>query len=501
MSEQRSEMWDQLLHQLQLAECGWTKRGRRRRIQRVARILDDLGDRADSDGVSGICELLGRVRTEAHLGSGRHARELIRECTHLPHVLGLFSFSHDGYVREAAVIELAKHDSGEEIAYLLLRANDWVEVIQKRCRTALEARVVSKNALRFARLFCFVESLHRATRAEHSLLVSSIVRLIVAEHEAFMFCQRHPERRVRRAIWWLALQHAQDLLDSWLEAMLEDSDPMVRDRGARQLCRCADPERIRPVLPLLLSSSRPGIRRDALRAIAAHFPAEHENLKPALLDPGASVRMTACFLVRECFPGFDVAEFYRSRLAATRPRVRAAACAGLGVVGSRQDCELVLAHIAAGEALCVRKEALRALANLNPEAHAQLLFDALCSSTPGISRAAALALHGNRARLPGLCGLVRHHALPHVRLNALRLLTHVDKWSRLAALLGAARDPECHIRQAALMRIGDFLRNMNKTFITPSKEQLAEVRAEFAASAHWLNDRYREQLRFALATT
>ena len=249
---------------------------------------------------------------------------------------------------------------------------------------------------------------------------------------------------------------------------------------------------------MLRTSSRPAIRREALRAIAAHFPGEREALREALLDPSFSVRMTACYLVREHFPDFDVAEHYRTQLRSGDAAARATACGGLGDFGTRDDCALLLNSYRESESLRVRKEALRAIARLDAEVHAELLRDALLSPIRGLSRTAALALQSSGTAVPGICAAATDHALPHVRLHALRLLMRVDKWSRLLTLLRAARDADARVQRDAMNRIGTWFWDVNKSFVTPSPEQLVELREELDASAPCLSEGQRRLLRFVL---
>jgi hypothetical protein len=64
-------------------------------------------------------------------------------------VLGAISFHDDGHVREAAVRRLVALREGDELPFLLLRANDWVEPVRLMAREAVQQRLRPEYAKRF----------------------------------------------------------------------------------------------------------------------------------------------------------------------------------------------------------------------------------------------------------------------------------------------------------------------------------------------------------------
>lgn len=62
-------------------------------------------------------------------------------------VLGLLTSHANGFVRATALELLAQHTSGEELPFLSLRANDWVEPVAPSVRTAA-VRILSNHASR-----------------------------------------------------------------------------------------------------------------------------------------------------------------------------------------------------------------------------------------------------------------------------------------------------------------------------------------------------------------
>ncbi len=58
---------------------------------------------------------------------------------------GVMSLHPSGHVRESALDRLTQDTSGQEIRYLLLRANDWVEPVREKAIQALIARLKPRS--------------------------------------------------------------------------------------------------------------------------------------------------------------------------------------------------------------------------------------------------------------------------------------------------------------------------------------------------------------------
>lgn len=75
--------------------------------------------------------------------------------------LGVVSCHSSGYLREAAVRELGNVHSGEELPFLLLRANDWVENVRELARKSVLVRIRLEYAATFLKWVPLVLRLHQ----------------------------------------------------------------------------------------------------------------------------------------------------------------------------------------------------------------------------------------------------------------------------------------------------------------------------------------------------
>jgi hypothetical protein len=92
--------------------------------------------------------------------------------------LGLISFHGSGFVREAAVNELANLCDGSELPFLLLRLNDWDGTVRESAAVAVLHRIRPDYARHFFRNLWLVDRLKNCGRSQHMPLVGSILALL-----------------------------------------------------------------------------------------------------------------------------------------------------------------------------------------------------------------------------------------------------------------------------------------------------------------------------------
>ena len=76
-----------------------------------------------------------------HLLSPAKVKRLIGHGEASTMLLGIASFTANGYVREAAIKKLAEIRTGRELPFLVVRINDWVPQVQSAAQDALEERL------------------------------------------------------------------------------------------------------------------------------------------------------------------------------------------------------------------------------------------------------------------------------------------------------------------------------------------------------------------------
>ncbi|MCA9174800.1 MAG: HEAT repeat domain-containing protein [Planctomycetales bacterium] len=347
---------------------------------------------------------------------------------HRTAVLGLLSLHRNGHVRHEALAELGRVHSGDELRFLLLRLNDWVEPIHRDARELVQQRLASDYLEHFLAALPLVVRLMACRRRDLRDLVVGLVESLVGSgllEQAFA----HRDRDSSRCVAELAMTTAGVDRQKLVEIGLRSSDPVIRLRYAR-FAKGSPPEAALEACGQMLGDRFMPVRREGLLLKAELCPELRDEIWCAcLFDRSRSLRELARFQLR----GFkiDIADVYRRAvseseadwiavaglaetgdesdlplfrelLGSSSCRIRAQAVVGLGRLGSEQDRDRLAASLrdsssrVAGEAA---RQILSQPANVGPEYWEQLLTDDLPD-------------HGGRVILRIVFGLGRWASLP-----------------------------------------------------------------------------------------
>jgi HEAT repeat protein len=377
--------------------------------------------------------------------------------------LGIASLHASGYVREAAVRALAWHDEGDELPFLLLRLNDWVQQVRDAALAAVRARRTIHYAVAWIRALPLVDALRAQRRADHRSLVADVETLLRSPDARPALLRGLAANNVttRRACFRLALEFNDDDL---LKRALSDADVVVRCNAAARVQAVSAGERRQSLVDRIVADRSATVRRYAVQLLALEpEPWRHTRLEALGCDPSASIRAAARPLL-----AIDWAERYRLLLG-DRVRQRAA-IAGLGECGLDEDVLLLepfLLHALAK----TRSAALSATAALDRESVAPFV-DALADPSKRVSRSAARILQKRfRLGLPDLVlALAERSDVPaHARIHALDAMSSLRFWPRLLWMLSATASPCRELAELAAARISAVGGER------PSHEELAAI--------------------------
>ncbi|MCW5865976.1 MAG: hypothetical protein KIS61_01815 [Candidatus Eremiobacteraeota bacterium] len=392
------------------------------RLDGVVRASLDVGGQilADWENLS-----LGRLQELAAIPGGEWLVAAV--CSH-----------RNGRLREWAVRRLAESmHTGPEIAYLVTRLNDWVGPVRQAAATALETRLTDSFGAYFVECLPFLD---RIPGRPDQLTWLRRIRSFVSRPALLEPALGSSDRELRLSAW-----RASEPGESLLRRALKDSDQVIQAWATRQLAQI---ELSPAFLEELLGHPRAAVRRAGILCSPGLAP---ERL-PLLLDKSPRVRAAA----QACFAQLDLAEFYRQHLP------QKAALAGLGETGKAEDASLLLPFCR-----CSR-DAVRALARLDRDAHLEELMDLLASPQPGLAKEVYRALLPAAGRLSQpLRQLAGDGLAPaHSRLLALDLLERGDKWESLPLLLELRRLP------GASALLARWWQHYNRRQIPPKPQQL-----------------------------
>lgn len=415
-----------------------------------------------ADEIERLIELHPEFATKQRLFFGYSRDEALAVLNRQGHrwaVAALLTLHHDGFVREAAVGEAARHLRA--VRFIVNRYSDWVPNVAAAARRAVprERAPADPGMWRWA-----IESARRI-RGEGG---EALTRLL-HDPEARKAAMRDPVA-------------ARFVLDSVSE--LQPDDPLVEAglSSPHSVVRFAIALRLQldagslPLAEELLRDPMPAIRIAALQMLGRLQP-DHPSIGKARLDKNFRVRSQA----RLQSGGRDAAlPFYRASLP------HPSAIEGIGETGKQADVETITPYLTDGDPR-KRKAALRALATLNTPTAVPQIKALLTDPSGHVVREAIRALHSLRATIDR--EEIESILPPRVALFATANL--MPRWQAGTFLLRYATTLE--LQEEAAMRLRNWAYRVRFRAHPPRREDLEAFTR--ARTAEWLPSDLRETLQ------
>lgn len=415
--------------------------------------------------------------------------------------IGLLASHRNGFVRAAAIEALGQRVDGQELVFLSLRANDWVDVVAARARQLLLDRLRPDNRHAVLAALPFIVRVVGQRRRDHRDLERALESVLLADGGDEVLARVSAfGPTVRRLAYERLLRAGSASVSRIVDAAVGESDGVIRTNALRALAATAAFDRHAATLERLLRDDPlPSIRRLSLTLLAERNPGRVAGLFPeVLLDRAACVRDVARFVARTHQLPVVVRDIYVRGLTSAGPRHVTAAIAGVGEVGAREDATLLTPHLGSPVPRN-RRAALRALARLDPEGAAGPAIAALADDATSV-RSAAVAILSARETHVDLAFVSegRRSLPPCVRLDLLRVIARAPKWVAAAGLLEAVGDEDDVVRAAAVRSVDRWLDAFNRSQAKPSAAQRARIATVFEEAAPHLSARTAAGLRFVL---
>jgi HEAT repeat protein len=390
---------------------------------------------------------------------------------------GVASMHSDGYVREAAVEVLSASDDPLAVAFLLIRANDWVASVRTAAARGIQAHQSRGGVARFVPYLELVDRLRRAGRNDLRPLAETILGALATPEAASALragCASE-SRTIRRRCFEIAFSARTFELTPLVPTGLKDFDPVVRILTAKGAVQALEWVDLEPFIDEMLASPTPAARFCALEALWKERGADSRATQERFaLDPHPHVRGTARWFLKT-IPNFDAPAFYRTALGAvTGDRELIGAMEGLGEVGTPEDAVLV-AWFLRHEHARVRTAAVHALGSIGSEAHREAIIAALSDPSSRVCRAARrVLLRGAPVDPESLTFAALRSRYPHERRAAVELAKAHDHWVAGVLLLRIAgtADAETAARASAALAVWEA--RYNRVFSSPTRRQIDE---------------------------
>jgi HEAT repeat protein len=415
-------------------------------------------------------------------------------------LVGLASSHFSGYVREAAVAQLASKRTGEELPFLLIRLNDWVSQVRDVAEQAVRARIEPAYAVHFLANISLVLRLRACGRVDKKFVDDICDLLKRAEcKEVLQAGTTSKDKAVRRISFQLAAEAEPSARAAIIRAAMTDPDAVARSWAARHLLPDVSPEELPSVIEPMLKDRFMPVRRNALWYAATKRPdIAKQPLRIALLDNHISMRETA----RQFLAVAEVRnarDFYADALGNGSDKQRFATICGVGETGNAGDAPLVLPFLKSPLPR-IRRAAAYALGRLDLEGQLERLVVVLYDTTPSVSREALKALLSKAPYVPltDLEAVMTSDADCHVRRNALTLISHAEKWKKVPGLLKACADKDERIAEQAVKALRAWLHNYNSSFAEPTHDDFQKISSALSQFESHLPHGFATELRACL---
>jgi HEAT repeat protein len=416
-------------------------------------------------------------------------------------VLGLLSFHCKGYVREKVIQLLARDRSGNELPFLLIRQNDWVNVIAQEAQEAVSERLVPSYLAHFVRCLGLVIHSLAFRRRDLSPAVRTVVEMLVQpRHDALLIhAIRASNPPVRRQVVAFALDIPGNHHERVIRHGLLSQDDIVRLVCAKRVTRSLTGLELSQALVTLQQDPFMPVRREGFRGQAESFPGDASSIwRRALLDRHGSIRDLARYWLEKT-GRFDAAAFYRQNLA--DKGVSLAVISGLAECGDDRDIATLRAFLAHSQP-SFRRTALRGIGRIARERAVDDLLRSLLDTSQKVVREASTQLESFLNEVPGkaLFAILQQCHTDYGIRQVLQMLFAKGKWQSLPWLIRVA----FHADQATASLARRFINAWfspplcNKVFTKPSAAEWKAIEEAMAEDRDLEGDDFVRRLQFLL---
>jgi HEAT repeat protein len=239
--------------------------------------------------------------------------------------VALASCHGSGFVRQAALRELARRREPRGLPFIAIRLNDWVAEVRVAAQAALTGFLYASFAPALVATLPLLFSLERQRRGDHAVVVAWVRTLLQSpdSREAVLDGCLSEDADVRRLCYRLAIAAEGAEPAPILAQALSDSQPVIRVWAVRTAASDVTRPWARDVAFQALSNRSVQVRSVALQSLADVLPPEdlRRLAEKALLDESATARWQARML-RLRLGAFDLPSSTGAR-SPLQPRTRA----------------------------------------------------------------------------------------------------------------------------------------------------------------------------------
>lgn len=353
-------------------------------------------------------------------------------------LVGGATLNQSGYVRQAALVQLARVPHPRAVAYVLPRLGDWVPQVRDEAERTLQQIMRVGAAEWFTEYYPIVQRLLRVGRVDLRDAQARIFSYLREERfrpvlfrileggppaqRKFVFSVLKPELLDNRSVLLKGLGDKSPEIRAWVASHVMAGHQACHADGIRQL----------------LHDKSPRVRSTVLQWIAPELAASMlPDIQEQVFANSRPVRDAARFVLQR--HGVDeFAASYRDRLVnATETTVEPGWIAGLGETGQPADVPLISRFRKANRGR-VRMAAIAAMASLDLPNAVDQVISSLADSSSSVRRTATAILSRNMDdRVVSAARDILATGPEHARLASLAVLVNRPSWDPVPDILAA----------------------------------------------------------------
>lgn len=407
-------------------------------------------------------------RVETLLSSHMDTMEII-------HIVGLSTFHPNGYFREKALDYLMGIHHPTILPYIMIRCNDWVNVISKKASDYLYHFINRHHLKNIFQYFTLFMHINKFQRNDVKYIGSKFEKLMKHPQiiNTLFSCLEHGDVLGRRFIIYRLAHNPSVDYKQLMDVFFKESDMRVQGYTIDRILKRLPDDYLLNKQAMLLNAKFYQVRVSAIREMYVrkliHKP---EMLLFSLMDKHEAVREIGRYFLEQM--GYnDFIQFYWKRLKAN-PKDDIAIL-GLTDVATHDQIPQLKQLLISEKPKVVRK-LLRCLTTLDfAQCKKELLFF-LEDSRIGVSNEAKrmLMAHSHLIDLEGLYKIIGKTDREYVMINAGIIICHSHQWEALSYMIKLSIHQSQVIAHIAKEGMHKWKRRYNP-YKKPTQEQLLET--------------------------
>lgn len=428
--------------------------------------------------VSRFHELKGVREVEEHMsGMPLQTSDPAFWCSNRPAdeavtLVSIASINGNGYVRQAALEQMASATHWRYIPFILRRVGDWVPQVRIQAAKTLALYKAPEFRKGFLAAIHDIESLLQVKRVDLVAVYQEVMRWLVHEVDPALLqieVQELGDASRFRVIRYLLAEHACG--EAMLHTFLTDRSFLVRLATIRHVVALSE-DWSTGLLEGALNDPFPSVRTSALKELIRRDRATPAALTLALTDPSFDVRNMAA--KRLALSGEALVEHYREHL---KRGIRVVGCLlGLRDAKGREHVTDVVPYTAHSDPP-VRQAALMALTGLAPDQAYEHAMSMIVDRNKRIrAKAEGILLdRHDQAVFDRALTLLASEQVMH-RLAGLSLLNKFGGWGSLPHTLKACLDGAPQVADQAWVNLNAWVGYARRLFTDASPQDVESAR-------------------------